>query len=410
MENVDKEGKGIYNKFECYKKMKEMCQMKRRFAVIVLLMMLLPTVCFAQTQEEWNLSCTWKTSCETPVLATGTRESKGTLPANTYVKIKSDGADGLCIINYMVNGSKSTGLVLRSNLIRCTSQYRKPDGWAENVHELDPNHDKILAPHDVILVAPSLLQQGDKDYSDLNFTNPDSPAAEAAQQTAGRGHKVDTAKPAATVAPTQASNKNSGEASASTKKSTEKQEEAAEGAVQIGLVQLGAYTSVIEHEGRELTVLTAELQFSTDVPDGKRLASILAPRTGRCYLRAKASSKGDVIGKCKAGTVVQVVKYGKNYCQIVYEGQVGYVQTACLTFLDPSADVLGTTVLTYNGRATGAAQVPIRNTASNDSCIIVKLRSGTEVTVMSKAGKWYEIAYEGLHGFVHENFMDAEIK
>lgn len=384
--------------------------MKKRFAVIVLLMMLLPMVCFAQTQEEWNLSCTWKTSCATPVLATGTREPKGTLPANTYVKIKSDGADGLCIINYMVNGSKSTGLVLRSNLIRCTSQYRKPDGWADNVHELDPNHDKILESNTVILVAPSLLQEGNKDYSGLNFTDPDSPFAQAAQQTAGRGEKVETAKPAATAAPTQDSNKNSGKASDSTKNSTEKQEESNEATVQIGLVQLGAYTSVIEHEGRELTVPTAELQFSDDVPDGKRLASILAPRTVRCYLRAKASSKGDILDKCPAGTVVQVVKYGKSYCQIVYEGQIGYVQTACLTFLDPSAEVLGTTVLTYNGRATGAAQVPIRNTASNDSCIIVKLRSGTEVTVMAKAGKWYEIAYEGVHGFVHENFMDAEIE
>lgn len=405
MENVDKEGKGRYNRLGCYEKMKEICRMNRRFAVIVLLMMLLPTVCLAQTQEEWNLSCTWKTSCATPVLATGTREPKGTLPANTYVKIKCDGADGLCIINYMVNGSKSTGLVLRSNLIRCTSQYRKPDGWAENVHELDPNHDKILESNTVILVAPSLLQEGNKDYSGLNFTDPDSPFAQAAQQTAGRENKVEEQTPAATPVPSSTQS-----ASRSVSAQTDHTAPASEHTVQIDLVQLGAFTTTVKHEGRKIEVPTSGLQFSTDVPDGKRLASILAPRTGCCYLRAKASSKGDVIGKCKAGTVVQVVKYGKSYCQIVYEGQVGYVQTACLTFLDPSADVLGTTVLTYNGRATGAAQVPIRNTASNDSCIIVKLRSGTEVTVMAKAGKWYEIAYEGLHGFVHENFMDAEIK
>ena len=385
--------------------------MKKCFALIVLLLILIPTVCFAQTQEEWNLSCTWKTSCATPVLATGTREPKGTLPANTYVKIKSDGADGLCIINYMVNGSKSTGLVLRSNLIRCTSQYRKPDGWAENVHELDPNHDKILESNTVILVAPSLLQDGDKDYSDLDFTSPDSPFAQAAQQTAGRGEKVEAEKPAVTAAPTQTSSKSSGKTSASTKtNSTEKQEGAAEATVQIGLVQLGLYTSVIKYEGREMEVPTAELQFSTDVPEDKRIASIFAPRTGRCYLRAKASSNAKTIDKCPAGTIVQVIKYGKSYCQIVFEGQVGYVQTACLNFLDPSAEILGTTVLTYNGKATGNAQVPIRNDKSNDSASVVKLRSGTEVTVIAKTGKWYEITYEGLHGFVHENFMDAEIK
>ena len=381
------------------------------FVSLLLICTLLPVMAMAQTQEEWNLSCTWKPSCATPVLATGTREPKGTLPANTYVKIKSDGAEGLCIINYMVNGSKSTGLVLRSNLIRCTSQYRKPDGWADNVHELDPNHDKILESNTVILVAPSLLQQGNKDYSDLDFELPDSPSAQAAQQTAGRGEKVEAEKPAVTAAPTQTSSKSSGKTSASTKtNSTEKQEGATEATVQIGLVQLGLYTSVIKYEGREMEVPTAELQFSTDVPEGKRIASIFAPRTGRCYLRAKASSNAKTIDKCPAGTIVQVIKYGKSYCQIVFEGQVGYVQTACLTFLDPSAEILGTTVLTYNGKATGNAQVPIRNDKSNDSASVVKLRSGTEVTVIAKTGKWYEITYEGLHGFVHENFMDEEIK
>lgn len=372
---------------------------------LMMLLLLIPIVSLAQTQEEWNLSCNFKTACSTPIYATGTRESKGKLPANTYVKIQDTLADGLCVIKYMQNGNTGTGVVLRSNLVRCSSQYRQSNGMAENVHELDPNHDSILASHDVILVAPSLLQEGDKDYSDLSFEMPDSPASSAAQQTAGRGDKVEEETPAATPIPsTMKASSRSASAPTSNKAPN------TENTVQIGLVQLGAFTTTVQHKGREIEVPTSELQFSTDVPEGKRIASILAPRTGRCYLRTKASSKGDVIDKCKAGTVVQVVKYGKSYCQIVYEDQIGYVQTACLTFLDPSAEVMGTTVLTYNGRATGSAQVPVRNTASNDSCIIVKLRSGTEVTVIAKSGKWYEVAFQGMHGFVHENFMDAEIQ
>ena len=379
--------------------------MYKRIALILLLI-LLPVMALAQTQEEWNLSCNYKTAKTTTVYVLGQDNVvQEVIPANTYVKIYDSIGDDVRKIQYMIGGVTRKGKVSTSSLVRCSSQYRKPDGWAENVHELDPNHDKILESNTVILVAPSLLQEGNKDYSGLNFTDPDSPFAQAAQQTAGRENKVEEQTPAATPVPSSMQS-----ASRSASAQTDHTAPASEHTVQIDLVQLGAFTTTVKHEGREIEVPTSGLQFSDDVPDGKRLASILAPRTGRCYLRAKASSKGDVSGKCKAGTVVQVVKYGKNYCQIVYEGQVGYVQTACLTFLDPSANVLGTTVLTYNGRATGAAQVPIRNTASNDSCIIVKLRSGTEVTVMAKAGKWYEIAYEGLHGFVHENFMDAEIK
>lgn len=373
---------------------------------LMMLLLLMPTVSLAQTQEEWNLSCNFKTSKSTTVYVLGKAdEVLEVIPANTYVKITDSIGKDMKKIQYMIGGVTRKGKVSASCLVRCSSQYRQSNGMAENVHELDPNHDSILASHDVILVAPSLLQEGDKDYSDLSFEMPDSPASSAAQQTAGRGDKVEEETPAATPVPSTMK-----AASRSASAPTSNKAPKTENTVQIGLVQLGAFTTTVQHEGREIEVPTSELQFSTDVPEGKRIASILAPRTGRCYLRTKASSKGDVIDKCKAGTVVQVVKYGKSYCQIVYEDQVGYVQTACLTFLDPSAEVMGTTVLTYNGRATGSAQIPVRNTASNDSCIIVKLRSGTEVTVIAKSGKWYEVAFQGMHGFVHENFMDAEIQ
>ena len=167
----------------------------------------------------------------------------------------------------------------------------------------------------------------------------------------------------------------------------------------------GFHSSVILVDGKEQIVPTHELTFSEKVDAVKRVAYIHAPRTGRCYLRAKASDKGDILDKCPAGTVVQVIKYGKNYCQIVFEGQVGYVQTACLRFLDPDVEPMCTWQLSYNGKTTGAGQVPLRSDKSNDSAIIVKLRSGTEVTVFAKEGAWYEVEYNGQHGFVHKNFL-----
>ena len=66
-----------------------------RYGVCILfLILLLPTIGFAQTQEEWNLSCNNKTSCSTTVYKTDAKhEVKETIPANTYVKIQ--GIQGL---------------------------------------------------------------------------------------------------------------------------------------------------------------------------------------------------------------------------------------------------------------------------------------------------------------------------
>ena len=150
---------------------------------ILIAVLLLPAAAFAQTQEEWNLSCRWKTSCSTTVYALGTdHEVQETIPANTYVRIY-DSVGEMKKIRYMIGGSQRTGLVDSSNLVKCTSSVRGSSGYAEGVHELDPNHDEILQNSEVITIAESLLQNGTTDYSGLNFSTPDSPTAQAAQAT-----------------------------------------------------------------------------------------------------------------------------------------------------------------------------------------------------------------------------------
>ena len=170
----------------------------------------------------------------------------------------------------------------------------------------------------------------------------------------------------------------------------------------------GFHSSVILVDGKEQSVPTHELTFSEKVDVEKRLAYIHAPRTGKCSLRAKASDKGDVLDKCPAGTIVQVVSYGKSYCQIVFEGQVGYVLTSCLKFCGADAEIIGTGVLTYNGKATGRTTINIRNAADGDSEKIAEWRTGTQVQVFALKNGWYEIEFNGIHGYVMQKFLTME--
>ena len=368
--------------------------MRKLLAAVTMLVIcaLLPLTAQADSLYEWNRSCRRKTICETKVYSGGdTTRVIATLPPNTYVKPGFGSGEWLPITFMTSSGITRNGLAKPECIGSAVISFTDANGERHGIQELQ--------------------------YYEMYGNNPppggvlDKPLPGGNGETVGKPITGDVTDTTGSTTST-GTNKSTGK-SPSTKKPEIVQAPAHDifwQGEKVEVTTLGAINSVIVAVGKEQAVPTAELTCSEDVAEGKRIASILAPRTGRCYLRAKASSKGTVIDKCPAGTVVQVIKYGKSYCQIVFEGQVGYVQTACLTFLDPAAAILGTTVLTYNGRATGAAQVPIRNTASNDSCIVVKLRSGTEVTVLAHTGKWYEVAYEGLHGFVHESFMDAEIK
>ena len=174
---------------------------------------------------------------------------------------------------------------------------------------------------------------------------------------------------------------------------------------EVGIVRLGVVDSDVTLDGVDYTVPTDALTFAEGVKDKHRIAAIYAPRTGRCILRAKASEKAKELDKCPAGAIVPVLEYGKTWTKIRYDGQVGYVKTSVLTFLGDKGEPIGTGVTSYQGKATGNAQVPVRNGKTSEAEIIVNLRTATEVTVLSFDGKWYEIEHDGWYGFLYKTYF-----
>ena len=350
---------------------------------VLLIMMLIPTVAFAQTQEEWNLSCNYKTSRSTTVTRiVGDSEEYTTIPANTYVRITDSVGDDRKVIKYMINGVTGSGMVESSCLVRCSSQYRQPDGYAENVHELDPNHDLIVDNNPMILIAPSLLEQNAENYSDVTFE---------ADETANKD-RANSNVPAQENTTVLRENDDA-------QKNTEQDD------IPVVIEQLGTTTTTVSYQGTTREVPTAEINFSADVPADKRIAVVYAPNTGKASLRAKASSSADVLKKCKAGTIVSVLEYGKKFCKINYNGSVGYILTSCLQFHSPEEQPTGTGVLSYKGKATGSTTINIRNDADGDSAKITEWRTGTEVLVFGIDGKWYEIEANGMRGYVKDEFL-----
>lgn len=172
------------------------------------------------------------------------------------------------------------------------------------------------------------------------------------------------------------------------------------------VVHLGVYESVVSNsDGEHKTVRTSSLAFSGEIPAEKAIAVIHAPDTGKCTLREKASTSARALGKCKAGTVVAVLEYGKKFCRISYQGEVGWVLTSCLKFYGDAQAPIGAGMLTWKGQTSSDRTINIRNTADSGSSKVAEWPVGLSVTVFSKNGKWYEIEHEGVHGFVHEDYL-----
>lgn len=344
-------------------------------------------IAYADSVDEWNRSCRKKTSGATEVWAPNdTTPLEGpsaiTIPGNTYVKMYSTGRDEMVAIEYMLaNGTRGSGYARRSNIISACVFWTDEDGIRHGINELV--------------------------YYEQYGGNPPSTGSTGSSSSAGS-----TGGSSSTGKTTQSGSTGKTSSSKTSTQKTTKVEETSNVITwndqTVTVKVLGVKESRIVVDKEEQTVATAELVFETEADADKAIAVIHAPNTGKCSLRKKASTSADVIVKCKAGTVVSVLEYGSKFCKINYDGKVGYVLTSCLKFQESGRELLGTGVLTYNGKATGRTTINVRNSPDGDSAKIAEWKTGTKVQVFALDNGWYEIEYDGVHGYVMQKYLTME--
>lgn len=391
--------------------------LRRMLCLLLTFLLFFTSTCFAMTQDEWNRSCNNKTSCSTTVYVIGTYDTvKEIIPANTYLQVEESIGNNMKKVSYMIGGVKRRGKISDSVIIRCSSQYRGSNGLAYGVHELDPKHDALLESHLVSYIAPSLLAEGNKDYSHLEFELPEGAAAQAAKAAAGNSQnsedRLATQSTSDTSKQTTGSKNTNSKSNSSTAKPTSTAKaasapSASSDGVEIKIEQLGTQTTKVSYQGKIVEVPTSELKFGTEVQDDKYVASIYAPKTGKASLRTKASTSAPAAKQCKAGTIVNVIEYGDKFCKIIYDGSAGYLLTSCLKFYD-NDQAPTTGALSYNGKTNGSTTINIRNAAYADAAKIGTWKTGTEVLVFGHEDGWYEIEANGKRGFVMDEFLTTQ--
>ena len=363
---------------------------KRSIVFLFVICFLLPSIASAETLEEWNLSCRMKTASITTLYALlDNTKVIGSIPANTYVKIRSS-VNGWATIAYMTaDGVMGSAQVKREALTGANYIMYMKDGTVTDVHELQKNGE--MYGNDVLYFIPPVGSELAGSADSLTLIEPSSrktteiPVASKNRGTDPNNNQSASAKQDENVS----------------MQSTSRQET-------VQLKTLGVVKSTIIYDGKTKEVLTDDLVFSQEVAQEKKVAVIYAPKTGKATLRKTASASSSAIKICKAGVIVQVLETGGGFTKVNYQGTVGYVKTNCLKFYGSDVESMGVGVLSYNGKATGSTTINIRNAANGDSAIVAVWKTGTNVTILSKIGNWYEIEAQGFLGFVKQEFLSMK--
>ncbi len=379
-------------------------QMKKCLALFCLFLALclaLPAMGLAETQEEWNLSCRYKTRVSSRVYSTNgwhTREGNEpnyvtTIPANTYVK-KWGGTSPWQRIRWMENGVEKNGWVWEDEIIRCASEVSLGEGQGSRpVSELDPQHDELVKSGVVLEVAPSVMEERPEDFANVTYQMPDFYMDQAIQQATTEQEKWNLSCTKKTT-------------SAMTVYKTD-----VDGDEVLMTIPAGTYVKI---EGTALTWQTIQFMIDGVKYLGRTAIGGLADATtqvnGKFGMtdsvheldpRYSAIVSGeltsdDIPSTMKKSTTVALEELGTVTSKVTSEGKTIEVKTSDLTFSEDVPEDKRVAVV-YAPR-TGKAS--LRAKASSNASVIKQCKAGTIVAVLKTGNTFTQINYNGTVGYI----------
>ncbi len=135
--------------------------------------------------------------------------------------------------------------------------------------------------------------------------------------------------------------------------------------------------------------------------------------SGSLNLRAGATTESAIIAKLSKGTTVQVYSESGGWAKVNVNGKDGYVNSSYLLSSNSNGSLVSNTSPTTSSQTAPATKyvnvssgsLNMRNSASTNASIIIKLTKGTAVKVYSESGGWSKIEAYGQTGYVSSQYL-----
>lgn len=168
------------------------------------------------------------------------------------------------------------------------------------------------------------------------------------------------------------------------------------------LLLLGQTWCKVKTPGHEGYVPTQDLGFAFgDVQTG--IAIVTAPG-GKLTLRAEMSTKSKALGSVPSGRAALLLAKGDPFSLVRFEGKEGYVLTAHIKEVEPSA-TLGTYTKVVSLSETREANVRLRAEPKRNATEYTKVKSGLSLVVLEVKEDWSQVEYEGYHGWMMSDYL-----
>ena len=157
---------------------------------------------------------------------------------------------------------------------------------------------------------------------------------------------------------------------------------------------------------RRVGLMAAALLLACSVALGALSYPFYSKTTDAVRLRKSPSASGTVLANLSSGTDVEVLGKEGNYYKVIANGTTGYIQK---DYVSTDASVMTTpeveTVTGYPYDTVTKDSLNLRAQKNVKSDLLKQIPAGATVTVKAVSGTWAEVTYQGIDGYVKNEFL-----
>ncbi len=166
-------------------------------------------------------------------------------------------------------------------------------------------------------------------------------------------------------------------------------------------VSIGIGDSVIEINGREMTVPTRELRWNgEDIP---KFAAV----TSKKNILLK-NAEGKRIGTVASCAVLPLLAEEEDRLYVMDGDQRGYIRREDADVISAITGDIVKAQISVNGNTSGRAKVKMRFGPSEKHRVVDQWKTGTDVTVLARDGEFFQVEGRGLRVWVHQDFLTGD--
>ncbi|MBR6526212.1 MAG: SpoIID/LytB domain-containing protein [Clostridia bacterium] len=166
-----------------------------------------------------------------------------------------------------------------------------------------------------------------------------------------------------------------------------------------------------QQSGEEVFVENAApLEGETDAPPQDPVLAKVTTQSGSLNLRAEGSASAKVMDTIPRNTVIEIHEVLGDWCLTVYKGQLGYVMTSFLTFINtdaptstPAPEIPEGTLLAKVTTQSGSLN--LRAGSSTSHRVLTTIPREQIIPVYEKGTNWCKTAFGSHEGYVMTSFL-----